>query len=948
MWFVPPRLYHFAHFSGPARPLIHPNRQTQTPHLWCGQRCPAPPDGSYRLPPAGFCPRRWRALQCDESWPQRGRWRREAPGLFGNGFVHIRSHAVAADDHLVPGGHIVQPGSGNHTFGFQIRHALGVVDQRAQGGHLVALFGQLIGQLHGPIHAKAEPGGLGFQNLHGCFSLYSAPRMRGLFILILLIQLFPGIRQHGLALPQLCSRLVLAHIQRGGGNGLAEAHLHPAEQLHAAVAVDDAAGDHIHPGGAGHHKGAALDLSGLAGLGTGALREDQKALALLHLLHGHFNRAGIALAPLHAEHTHVAEHPAQQRIHLEQFLLGHNQHPFAPETGNDHEHRINGGDVIGGQHKAPTIPGEVLLAHHPDAEHQMPDQPGTGHHNTIKHACFLSRLAFPGFSNPAEDQRLQCLKALFQIHLAGIHQNSILRLPQRCGGPVAVLIIPAADVLQNGFEISVHTFFLQFPEAAGGPGLGAGGEEDLHTGVRQDHGADVPPIHQDVVGAGHAPLQFQQKGTHRRMSRHCTGGHAHLFGPDGLAHVLTAQKHTLGAVHIAQLDLDLGQKGRDRCLILGVHALAQGEQTDGAIHGAGVHIQIAQLLCQALGKSRFSRPGGAVDGNRDHVFSYFLLFILCKAAPPLMLQICGKRLSGTPGNLQVVAAGVGVHVQHFAGKVKAGAELGLHGFRIHLLHIHAAGGDHRVGKVAPLSNGHLPVLDKPHQLPLLLLGDLIGPGGRVHAPALNHHRLHAGGQQLHQRALCALVGQQGKIVGDPLVQLLLIQSGLQVDDRLPAVFLHVLDVAGSHQGQRAGDTEMGKQHLAHFGKHGLFVPVKGQGHVLQRKAHHGPAILVRRDKAAQTGHGGDDLMPRLLGQLVAVAGGTSHRVAHTAGGHQHRIRGQRAAAFGHNARGPAFLDQKLFRPVVQDLCPVRVAQQSLADVLRLIAHREHPAAPLSF
>ena len=76
----------------------------------------------------------------------------------------------------------------------------------------------------------------------------------------------------------------------------------------------------------------------------------------------------------------------------------------------------------------------------------------------------------------------------------------------------------------------------------------------------------------------------------------------------------------------------------------------------------------------------------------------------------LQLQIICKRLRGAEGDLQIVAAGVGVHIQHFARKVQAQRLLALHRLRVHLADGHTAAGDDRMGQIAPGVNGHPPVL----------------------------------------------------------------------------------------------------------------------------------------------------------------------------------------------------------------------------------------------
>ena len=81
-------------------------------------------------------------------------------------------HAVAADDDLVPIGHAGHIGAGQGAFGLQILHHLGVVDQRTEGGHFVAVGQQVIGQLDCAVHAKAEARGLGTDNIHRYTSFF--------------------------------------------------------------------------------------------------------------------------------------------------------------------------------------------------------------------------------------------------------------------------------------------------------------------------------------------------------------------------------------------------------------------------------------------------------------------------------------------------------------------------------------------------------------------------------------------------------------------------------------------------------------------------------------------------------------------------------------------------------------------------------------------------------
>ena len=277
-----------------------------------------------------------------------------------------------------------------------------------------------------------------------------------------------------------------------------------------------------------------------------------------------------------------------------------------------------------------------------------------------------------------------------------------------------------------------------------------------------------------------------------------------------------------------------------------------------------------------------------------------------------------------------------------------------------------------MGQVAPGVDGHPPVLDELHQLPLLLPGDLVGLGGRVDAPARHHDRLHAGRQQLDQRALGRMVGQQGKVPGDAVVELLFAEGGLEVDLRVILVLFHVAQVAGRAQGQRAADAEVGEQHLALLVKDGLSVLEQGQGDVFQRQTHHLFAVGVVAHKAHETGHRLHESVPGLPGQLVAVTGGAGGGVAHAAGGHQYGICPvfpARSAPHADAAQGRAGLflfemarvfrhsggflrfrrqlfQQQLSGTVVHELGVLCIPQQGLPDLLGLVRHREHPASAL--
>ena len=160
------------------------------------------------------------------------------------------------------------------------------------------------------------------------------------------------------------------------------------------------------------------------------------------------------------------------------------------------------------------------------------------------------------------------------------------------------------------------------------------------------------------------------------------------------------------------------------------------------------------------------------------------------------------------------------------------------------------------------------------------------------------------------------------------------------------------------EGQRPADAEVGEQHLALLLEDGFAVLVEGEGHVLEGKSHHLLAVGVMAHEAGDRLHEG---VARLLGQLVAVAGGTGSGVAQTSRCHQNGVRlvlPARSSPHTHAAigraglflfrvarifrRGRRFfrlgqrLQQQLFCPVVDDVRSVCVPQKSLPDLFGLI------------
>ena len=93
-----------------------------------------------------------------------------APGL--QLVVDAAGHAMAADDHLIACGHIGRGVRHHRAPALKVFDRLGVVDQGAEGGHLVPLFQQTISQLDRAVYPEAEAGGLCKSDFH-CSSFLS-------------------------------------------------------------------------------------------------------------------------------------------------------------------------------------------------------------------------------------------------------------------------------------------------------------------------------------------------------------------------------------------------------------------------------------------------------------------------------------------------------------------------------------------------------------------------------------------------------------------------------------------------------------------------------------------------------------------------------------------------------------------------------------------------------
>ena len=244
------------------------------------------------------------------------------------------------------------------------------------------------------------------------------------------------------------------------------------------------------------------------------------------------------------------------------------------------------------------------------------------------------------------------------------------------------------------------------------------------------------------------------------------------------------------------------------------------------------------------------------------------------------------------------------------------------------------------------------MLQNPQQALPLLPGQVMDLLPSGDAGQLNDHRDQLLRQQIIQSVLEIVVGVFGKIRQQPLVQLLLIQRGFQVDLQPVTLFGKMPHVGRGRQHQRTADAEVCKQQLAEI-RIDLLIVFKGrQTHVPQTQALQADTRDPRRDDPLQ-GHQRPlqrrDGVPRLSRHPVTVSGGAGGRIADAAGGQHHRL-GRVVSPLPNNAADRAVLNLQGRRPVPEDLHlqGLQPPFQRGADVKRAVADGKHPVSPLGF
>ena len=90
-------------------------------------------------------------------------------------------------------------------------------------------------------------------------------------------------------------------------------------------------------------------------------------------------------------------------------------------------------------------------------------------------------------------------KAASASMFAGIQPVSVIRRPQRGRGPRRILRVALAHVLLDRRDVGVNPLGAQFQPSPARPFRQAGGNEQLRSGVRENHRADVAAVQHRAI-----------------------------------------------------------------------------------------------------------------------------------------------------------------------------------------------------------------------------------------------------------------------------------------------------------------------------------------------------------------------------------------------------------------------------------------------------------------
>lgn len=230
--------------------------------------------------------------------------------------------------------------------------------------------------------------------------------------------------------------------------------------------------------------------------------------------------------------------------------------------------------------------------------------------------CRTSRVR-SRYTQPFSNEGLNAGEHLVEGELGGVKNDGIGSGTQRGFNPVAVSLVAFAEFFAEGFGCDGGSWRLEVASLAAG--LGGCVEEELDFGVGKDDGADVAAFHDDAALTAHGALQVNHPGSDGGMDADAGGS----LGDGGLAqrggNIDAVEEDAVAAG--GWLELDGGGAG-ERLEVPGVVGVDAGVEClagEGAVHGAGLKIEEAEVCGKMAGDGAFAGSGGSV--NRDDGFS---------------------------------------------------------------------------------------------------------------------------------------------------------------------------------------------------------------------------------------------------------------------------------------------------------------------------------------
>jgi len=198
-----------------------------------------------------------------------------------------------------------------------------------------------------------------------------------------------------------------------------------------------------------------------------------------------------------------------------------------------------------------------------------------------------------------------------------INDNSILRLAEGAILPGGIDVVALCKVGMDFFQRSVYAFGEQLLVAAVAADLGGGGEEEFEFGGGEDDGADVAAVHDDAFAGADGLLLLYHGAAYGGEGAYVAYLLGDLHAADGFFYVGAVEVGAVFAFDDAEVDGDVGEGLCYGGCVMQVYCMLQEVEGDGAVHGAGVYVYVAEAPGEGFGEGAFTAGGVAIDGDDD-------------------------------------------------------------------------------------------------------------------------------------------------------------------------------------------------------------------------------------------------------------------------------------------------------------------------------------------